>query len=565
MNNIELQKKGFLSILWKLAIKKTAQFEWPDWKVILFASVFFVIFENFAFWKKFFSLLEGTFFANTLFTLSVLIVMLSLIYMLFSLVLWQYLFKPLLTLIFLISAGISYFMTAYGVYIDRDMIANITHTTPHESFALMTPQFLLWIVLFGVLPSLFLWRIRIIYKTPFWKNIIRRLLTIALAMVAIAAAIAPLYQDYAAFFRMNKPIMKLVNPTNYVYGSMSYASQTIDSHRPLIQIGLDAKVMTPAASHKPTLFILVVGETSRAQNTGLYGYEKNTNPLLSKQSDLLAFAHTTSCGTNTATSVPCMFSNMPRTSYDPKKASHMENFLDIFARLGIHVFWKENDNGCFSVCTRVLNINIPDSTPSEDCPENLCYDEHLLDNLDKYIADNKQGDIFIVLHTNGSHGPSYFKRYPKDMPNQFSPTCDTDQIQNCSHEALVNTYDNTMVHVDAMLNQTIEFLKGHNNQYDTGMFYLSDHGESLGENGIYLHSFPYMIAPKEQTHIPMFFWSNPEFLTARNINYSCMQKHAATGEFSQDNLFHTMLGVMNISTKEYDAKLDAFAPCRQSL
>lgn len=538
------------------------QTAWAEWKILLATALFFSLFENLAYWKTMFHLLDGGFtFINTIFVFSVFIVITCINYFLFSLVIWRPWFKVLLSIVFLISASINYFTFTYGIYIDRNMISNVADTTFHESAALLTPQYVIWFILGGLLPIWALW------KLPFKKqSVLRRISTQVLGMAAAAVvfvvAALPVYKEYASFFRNNKEMVKLINPSNYIAGVYSYTKQVIDAHRPLVQIGLDAKRDIPASEHKPTLFILVVGETSRAQNTALMGYDRNTNPWLSKQSDLLTFKHTTSCGTNTATSVPCMFSDMPRLSYNPTLASHQENFLDIFKRLGIHVFWRENDSqACFNVCKRVPNENLPDHLPAQDCPDGLCYDEHLLDGLDKYVAQNSQGDIFIVLHTNGSHGPSYYQRYAPDMPHQFSPTCNTNQIQTCSHETLVNTYDNTMIHVDYMLNQTIEFLKKYDDKYNTGMFYVSDHGESLGENGIYLHSFPYMIAPKEQTHVPMYFWSNPAFLTDRHISYTCMKQSAATGEFSQDNLFHTMLGVMNVSTKEYQPNLDVFSPC----
>lgn len=538
---------------------------WSEWQILLAAALCFTLFENIAYWKSMFSLLDGFSFLNTVFVISVFIAFTCVFFFLFSLFIWRPWFRLLLTIIFLISACVNYFTATYGVYIDRNMISNVADTTMHESASLLTPQFILWFIIFGILPSFFVWKIQF-KPQSFTKRLIKRSLSLLAAIVVFLVVTMPIYKDYASFFRNYKQIVKLINPTNYIAGIYSYTKQVIEAHQPLIQIGLDAKQTISTSGHKPTLFILVVGETSRAQNAGLMGYARNTNPLLSKQSDLLAFQHTTSCGTNTATSVPCMFSNMPRSAYSPALASHEENFLDIFNRIGIHVLWKENDSdACFNVCTRIPKINIPDTTPSQYCPDGLCYDEHLLDNLDQYIAKNNQGDIFIVLHTNGSHGPSYYQRYPEDMPNQFKPSCDTNQIQTCSHEALVNTYDNTMLHIDRMLNQTIEFLKGYDNKYNTAMFYVSDHGESLGENGIYLHSFPYAIAPAEQTQVPMYFWSNPAFLNERHISYTCMKQHAATGEFSQDNLFHSMLSAMQVSTKEYQSDLDVFSPCSNAV
>lgn len=533
--------------------------------LIIIAALFFASFENIAFWKKALELTALDSMQNILFLASLLTFFVCFFILFFSVLLWRPLTKPLLIVLLLISAGANYFSISYGIYIDREMIRNVSRTNAHETLALITPQFLLWFTLLGILPAILVWKVRITPARSALRGIAARIFGMAAAVALIGITAVPMYKDYASFFRNNKDIVKLIAPTNFIHGSYAFAKQTIRANQPLLQIGLDAKQVFPdEGAHKPTLFVLVVGETARAANFSLFGYERNTNPLLSQQNNLLAFQHTSSCGTATATSVPCMFSNMARVNYSSDLADRQENLVDILSRAGVSVLWNENNTGCQDVCNRLpLSVPIAAFTPSEDCPEGLCYDEHLLDNVSQYIAEQKNGDIFIVLHTIGSHGPSYYRRYPPAMPGQFTPPCDTNQIQGCSKESLVNTYDNTIVYTDYMLNQTIELLKGYEDRYETGMLYVSDHGESLGESGMYLHSAPYMIAPSEQTHVPMIFWSSDEFMQKRRIDLACMQQNARDKEYSHDNLFHTMLGAMHVSTVEYKPELDLFSECRR--
>lgn len=531
---------------------------------ILTFALFFVLLENIAFWKTALSIAPTESPASIALIISIFIFMVCSLNILFSIFLWRPWLKPLLTLLLFISAAVSYFGVTYGVYIDHEMILNTTRSSSQEAMALITPQFLSWIAVLGLLPAIAVWKIKIKPVKSIGRTIMFRLMSIAISATVLIAAVMPLYKDYASFFRNNKEIVKLITPTNYIWASYSFIQMYIHSNQPLLQIGLDAKQIHTTPTSKPTLFILVVGETARAENFSLYGYPRNTNPLLSQQNNLLVFKNTTSCGTNTATSVPCMFSKMLRSSYSASLAEHQENLMDILQRAGINVLWKENNTGCQGVCTRIETSPIVWEIPKDKCTEDFCFDSSLLDNLDTYIAKKTNGDIFIVLHTIGSHGPSYYRRYPATLQGQFKPSCDTNQIQDCSQESLINAYDNTILNTDYLLNQTIELLKTYENKYETGMLYLSDHGESLGENGMYLHSAPYMIAPNVQTHIPMLFWSSNEFMQQRNINPTCMQQQALTHNYSQDNLFHTMLGLMSVSTAEYQPALDLFNDCKET-
>ncbi len=260
-----------------------------------------------------------------------------------------------------------------------------------------------------------------------------------------------------------------------------------------------------------------------------------------------------------------MFSQMTRRQYDDVRAATEENVLDILQRTGISVLWRNNNNGgCKGVCERVPTEDMPALKVAGQCvnADGTCYDEVLLHQLGTRI-DAMNGDALVVLHQLGSHGPTYFERYPAQS-RAFSPTCDSNQIQQCSNEALVNTYDNTLVHTDRMLGRTIDLLQGYSDQRDVALIYVSDHGESLGERGMYLHGTPYFIAPREQTQVPMVMWFSPEFSRNAGVDLACLRGNALHRAHSHDNVFHSLLGLFGVNSTVYRRDLDVFAGCRAS-
>lgn len=527
---------------------------------ILLAALFFTLFQNIAFWVRLWPLVDFKDLQDYLFVLSIPLFVFATFNFFFALLVQPWIGKPLLIVLLLISAVINYFCLTYGVVIDKDMIQNTMQTDTQETVSLITPQLIIWVLCLGVIPAVVVCRIKLTYHPTWWYNMGLRLVSI-LGSVFIIALIALLfYKDYAPLVRNNKPLVKVLTPTNFVSSTYSYFRQEYQSHQPLKQIGLDAQKTAPTG-RKKSLFIIVVGETARAENFSLNGYSSNTNPLLS-QRNVINFRQVSSCGTATAISVPCMFSDMPRTDYNASQAEHQEGLMDVLSHAKFNVLWRENDSGCKGACDRVATEEIRKLDPKLPCVGDLCRDEELLNGLDDYL--NRQtDDTVIVLHTNGSHGPAYYQRYP-DAMRRFTPTCDTNQIQNCDRQSLINTYNNTIVYTDYVLNKVIDLLQRHQTQFSGAMLYLSDHGESLGENGLYLHGAPYMIAPSQQTHIPMIFWSTADFLNQRNINRSCLAQNAKNKPYSQDNLFHSVLGVLDVKTEVYDSTLDLFNQCRQA-
>lgn len=534
---------------------------------VMSRTVYLIIFAlyvglllNLAFYRQVFTLLPVNSLHNWLVFLSMPVVAFSVMNILTTLASFLKLDRLVISLFILLSASAQYFIWTFGVVIDRAMITNILDTTPAESFALMSSKMVLTLGLSGVLMVALAWWIKISKAKTVWRSIAVRLLNILVSALLIVLVAALFYKDYASVFRNNKELVKSLSPSNSIVAINSWYAHNKMDNLPLVNIGEDA-VQKPEMHSGPrkNLTILVLGETSRAQNFSLGGYERETNPRL-KQDDVIYFANTTSCGTATAVSVPCMFSNMPRAHYDEELAHHQEGVLDILQRAGIRVLWNDNDGGCKGACDRVPHQNVTDLNLTGQCIDGECYDEVLFHNLESYI-DNLQQDGIIVLHTIGSHGPTYYNRYPAEF-KKFTPTCDTNEIQSCTQQQLTNTYDNTILYIDYIVDKAIKLLQSKQDKFTTSLVYLSDHGESLGENGVYLHGLPWSIAPETQKHVPMLLWLSEDYQQRYGVSSQCLQQRAKTDPYSQDNLFSTLLGLLGVDTREYQATDDILTPCR---
>lgn len=531
------------------------------WIFNVIVALLITFFQNVTFFHKVLALVDLSAGRNVLFVASMPLTLLAGLNLVFSLILLPYIRKPIAISLLIIDALVQYFMLSYGVLIDRGMIQNALDTTPAESLALLTPELWLYLALSGLLPSLLVLWIKVKPVAISWQNVGYYFLNILVTVFVIVLVATFFYKDYASLMRNNQQLIKNLTPSDMMIGGYSYYKHNMISQRPFTPIGLDAKISAPADGNgKKNLVILVVGETTRAQNISLGGYDRPTMPRLAAD-NVIYFPDTTSCGTATAISVPCMFSNMTRRHFNGDQAAHEDNVLDLLQRAKVDVLWRENDGGCKDVCLRVPTDDLSHWQLPELCGDGVCLDEALLHDLDNYL-EQRSRDTIIVLHTIGSHGPTYYQRYPRAMA-AFTPTCDSNEIQNCSNQALVNTYDNTIVYTDYVLDKTIKLLQAHNDKFNTAMVYLSDHGESLGENGLYLHGMPYSVAPIQQTHIPMVMWLSADFISTHGMRDNCINERARRLPYSQDNLFSTLLGLFNVQTQLYQPELDVFQPCRK--
>lgn len=529
----------------------------------VYAALFFTLILNGIFLLRAWQVIPYDGLHDYLFAATLPVVLFCAFFIIFNVIALPWLRKPLLLILIIAGAAANYFMFSFGTVIDTNMIQNVFETDLQEATALLSLKYLLWMLLLGVLPVTLIFLTRIDNHRPWWMSVIWRLVTSLGAIVIVLLVAALFYKDYASMIRNNKGLVKMVTPVNVVSSIGHYANNRwFAGDQSLVKIGEDArKGPLLKGEHKKTLVIFVLGETARAENFSLGGYSRETNPKL-KRDNVIYYRNATSCGTETAVSVPCMFSNMPREQYDAGLARHQEGLLDVMAHAGVNVLWRENDGGCKGACDRVPHTDMTKWNVSELCQTDYCLDNVLLHRLNNYI-DGVKDDTVIVLHQMGSHGPAYYLRYPQEM-RQFTPTCDSNQIQDCDHQALVNTYDNSILYTDTMLDNTISLLKSYSDKYNVALVYLSDHGESLGEHGMYLHGAPYVFAPSQQTHIPFLLWMSPDYASAFGIDQQCLQRQAQTDNVSQDNVFHTLLGMMNVQTREYQPTLDMIRSCRKN-
>ena len=526
----------------------------------LLLAIWLGVFLNIAFYEKLQSLTPYTGIKAGLFVAASVLVVVALYNFIFQLFNWKWTAKPIAIALVFIGGFASYAVSTLGVLITSDQVQNLMQTDMAEARDTWSWHLVVWTLGMTVLPIIAILMVKL-KSEPIVGQLLKKVIASVVSLAMVGGLLFVFYVDFAAIFRENRDLKGMISPQNMIASFASYYKKKAPKENlPLVTYGEDATMQKTDASKLPKLMVLVVGETARAENFSLNGYSKNTNPKLSKQ-DIINFSQVSSCGTATAVSVPCMFSGMPREDYDESLANHREGLLDIAKRAGYQVTWIDNNSGCKGTCDRVEEFKIPVPIQKKWCKDEECFDDILIDSLKAYLATIPKDDTrphLVVLHQMGSHGPAYYKRVPPQY-KVFKPTCDTNAIQGCSRDELLNSYDNTLLYTDYVLDSLIETLKTAT-QYETGLWYLSDHGESTGESGMYLHGAPYAIAPSQQTHVPMLMWFSDAWKQQAQKQMSCLSQQRQK-ELSQDNLFPTMLSLLDVKTKVIDPKNDMLATC----
>jgi len=479
---------------------------------------------------------------------------------------WKWNAKILASVLIILGGFSAYFVNSLGVVITPDQIQNMLQTDAREVRDLWSMRLIIWTLGFVIFPLGIVWMLQI-QPTSTGHQLVHKSLSSVVSLGLILGLLFCFYVDYAAIFREHRDLKGMLSPQNSIASTLSYYKKKAPkANLPLVAFGEDAHLLQQAQMQEhPKLMVLVVGETARAESFALNGYARNTNPELSKLA-VINFNQVSSCGTATAVSVPCMFSGMSRETYDEQLASHREGLLDIVQRAGYQVTWIDNNSGCKGACDRVQKYQIPAQLKQKWCDAGgECFDEILVDSLKDYLAHLDKNNLkpqLIVLHQMGSHGPAYFKR-SKAPYQPFQPTCNSNAIQGCSAEELKNSYDNSIVYTDHVLAQIVETLK-QQSQYQTGFWYVSDHGESTGEHGLYLHGAPYSMAPTQQTHVPMLMWFSDAWKQQNTHQVSCLKGQTGQAR-SHDHLFPSLLSLLDIKTQVTEAKNDMLAQCSPSL
>lgn len=465
---------------------------------------------------------------------------------------WPRVFKPVTLGLLLVTALAAHFMLSYGVVMDPGMLANALQTDAHEARALLNWHLPATLAMIGGLPALLLLRQPLAYG-PLPRQFARNAGLLAVSLGLAATALLASFQPLSALMRNHKDVRYLVNPLASLYslGRVAGKPWQHDDGAP-VAIGTDARL---AAGPRPTILLLVLGETARADHFGINGYGRDTTPMLARN-DVVSFTNAWACGTSTAASVPCMFSHLAREQFETRNRQY-EGLLDVLQRAGLAVLWIDNQAGCKGVCDRVPHADTAAGS----------LDGAMLDGLDARIAaldpERVRHGVVVVMHQMGSHGPDYHRRSPPDA-KPFMPECTTSALSDCSRDAVVNAYDNSIRYTDRFLGEAMDWLRSRGDAADTALLYVSDHGESLGENNLYLHGLPYVIAPDVQKHVPWITWTSDGYQRHRRLSMSCLRAAAGT-RLSHDHYFHTVLGLMRVETSVYDPALDAYAKCRNGL
>ncbi len=466
--------------------------------------------------------------------------------------------RPLLAVLIVATAFAAYFTEHPSVVLDPTMLRNVLRTDAHEAAELFSAAMLGPLALLAGLPLLLLWRVQPLER-PWRRALPIRLGFMALMAALLVACVLAQFAPLASLMRNHKQTRYLITPANVLWSLAAVASADTRSHSaPRQPIGEDARLASPAP--RPTLVVLVVGETARAANWGLSGYARDTTPQLARL-PVINFADVTSCGTNTETSLPCLFAPVGRRDYDERRIRSQQSLLQLLARAGVGVTWRDNQSGCKGVCDGLVSQAAADLVPAAQCPGGRCFDEALLGGLPEMLR-QLQGTQLLVLHPIGNHGPAYFKRYPRGFTH-FQPACEHDDLRLCSREQVVNAYDNALRYTDHWLAQLVHALQAAQGRVDSALVFVSDHGESLGESNLWLHGLPYAIAPDVQKKVPMVMWFSDGFARQRGLDLACLRDRARHSA-AHDHLFHTLLGLLDVRTKLHEAAWDLGAGCQRA-
>ncbi|UQY80356.1 Phosphoethanolamine transferase [Candidatus Hepatincola sp. Av] len=528
-----------------------------------YLAIIFTIFNCLAYnipvFSNIFHLYSGSIPAKLFFTFYLIVIYIILLWAALYLLLFKYFTKVLIVFICMVNSLVLYFTLSYHVIIDYGMLVNVLETDSQEVLGLVTVKGFLYVIILGVVPSIIFALTKVAYQ-PLIKEVLKKVTFSIVAIIVALVIILSSYKDVSSYARQNRNSIIAFLPYSWIRASVKVIKIKVTPEPKFVITTGDAK-LNPAwkkINKRNTVFVFILGETSRQKNFSLYGYAKDTNFFLKKEK-LILFHNTQSCGTATAISLPCMFSDLNRSNFSYKKAKYQTTLLDILAAVDFDVLWIDNQSkNCKGVCDRVRSHRIKHQRIST---YEGAYDEVLVAELKEQIPfmlkHNKPK--FIVLHVMGSHGPTYSLRYPKKF-ERYRPSCKTADFQQCSQDEIINAYDNTIYYQSYVIEQVIAYLKSLRN-LNIAVVYMSDHGESLGEHDMYLHGFPYKLAPKEQTTVPFFMWVNKGF--KRNflpISTSCLNS-ITKKEYSQDNLYHSLLGLLKVESSTYNKKLDIFNPC----
>ncbi|MEP7157256.1 MAG: sulfatase-like hydrolase/transferase, partial [Betaproteobacteria bacterium] len=387
----------------------------------------------------------------------------------FACVFWGRSIKLACIALLLLAATFGYFSFVLGTLFDKTMFMNMIQTDTQETLELINVRLLLWIALLGGLPACWVGWVKVRPAPSLVRTVLVPMAMLAGLMVVTAAIVFAMYPRYASATRNRSISFDTITPANVFAASVHHAASLYRSATVRAPRGEDAR--QSYALDKPRLVVFVLGETARAQSFGLNGYARDTTPRMRALGGFY-FPDTESCGTATGISVPCIFSGFGREGFSLRRGLGSETLIDVVHRGGARVIWHDNDSGCKGICDKADLLDVTGYNDPRWCTESAnCFDEILLDGLEKKLRSGTK-DTFLVLHLKGSHGPSYYKRYPPAF-EKFVPTCKTSDLSACDPQAVRNAYDNSILYTDHVLGEITTLLQHLSDQFATAMIYAS--------------------------------------------------------------------------------------------
>jgi len=462
---------------------------------------------------------------------SLVVIMLALNFMMTYLLMFlmRIVGRILLAIFSIINATAVYFIITYSVMIDATTIENVFNTRYSEASGFFSWGLWLFILVFGVVPALWC----LLQPVVFGKA--KKLAVYCGSSLVIALVVSLANFNQTLFISQHDTELGgLLQPWSYLVNTCRIASFSIDEQAEEIKLP-DAKI----ADNDKAVVVLVIGESARKANFQLYDYKRDTNPLLLKLQDLKVY-EATSCATYTTAGTKAIL--------EPKDSGDLYELLPNYAfRTGVDVAWRTSNWGepPIHIDEYLTDDELGDQYPDVDKD----YDGILFAGIRQRIESSKSNKVLIILHTSTSHGPKYADKYPKDF-EVYKPVARNVEEGEKNVGLLVNAYDNTIRYTDFLLDNLISTLRAMTD-WKSAMIFISDHGESLGENKMFMHGLPMKLAPKEQYEIPFLVWTSDNFR-----NYKTKDELPAVLE--QHYIFHSVLNLLSIDSPAYNKDFDIF-------
>ena len=504
----------------------------PLWAVCLILSIFTLIAFHIPFFRVAVSNIESGF-NGVMIIVSLAVLMLALNFFLYYFLLWCFrvVGKIIVALSLIIDAGCLYFINTYDTLLDDTMMGNVFNTQYSEASGFFSLAFVLYLLLLGVIPAIYVILRKIDYSSA------KRMFAFNGSSLGLVLIIALANMSNWPWIDRNATVLgSLLLPWSYSVNSIRYQIKEHKMNREEILLP-DAVFTEP---DEKRVCVLVIGESARQDHFSLYGYPRQTNPLLSNQERLTAI-RADAAATYTTAGVKAILDSRPTD----KLYEILPNYL---YRAGAEVVWRTSNWGEPPV--HIEKYQNPEALLELYPHADPAYDGILFEGLKDEILSSGKSKVLLIIHTSISHGPAYNKRYPAEFEH-FTPVCNTVEMAKADHDELMNSYDNTIIYTDYLLSEAIKQLEELPKEWESCLMYVSDHGESLGEGNLFMHGVPISIAPREQIEIPFLVWTSEGSREIKPLD-----------KVGQYHVFHSVMSFLGAESEIFDENMNIFTPAR---